>query len=61
MKKITEKRKKQGQLKMSTPKPNLTPAQRKAYDARMKQFRQQQQKRRKVKLRHKEVQFLIYC
>ena len=34
---------------MSRPKPNLTPAQRKAYDARMKQLRQQQQKRRKVK------------
>ena len=34
---------------MSSPKPNLTPAQRKAYDAKMKQLRQQQQKRRKVK------------
>ena len=34
---------------MSRPKPNLTPAQRKAYDARMRQLRQQQQKRRKVK------------
>ena len=33
---------------MSRPKPNLTPAQRKAYDARMKQLRQQQQRRRRV-------------
>tara|TARA_R100001230_G_C5583517_1_gene101738 strand:- start:71 stop:586 length:516 start_codon:yes stop_codon:yes gene_type:complete len=33
---------------MSRPKPNLTPAQRKAYDARMRQLRQQQQKRRRV-------------
>ena len=33
---------------MSRPKPNLTPAQRKAYDARMNQLRQQQQRRRRV-------------
>ena len=33
---------------MSRPKPNLTPAQRKAYDARMRQLRQQQQRRRRV-------------
>tara|TARA_R100000773_G_scaffold12540_1_gene11584 strand:+ start:54 stop:476 length:423 start_codon:yes stop_codon:yes gene_type:complete len=30
---------------MSRPKQNLTPAQRKAYDARMRQLRQQQQRR----------------
>ena len=33
---------------MSRPKQNLTPAQRKAYDARMRQLRQQQQRRRRV-------------
>ena len=33
---------------MSRPKPNLTPAQRKAYDVRMRQLRQQQQRRRRV-------------
>ena len=33
---------------MSRPKPNLTPAQRKAYDARMRQLRQQQQRRRRL-------------
>jgi hypothetical protein len=33
---------------MSRPKPNLTPSQRKAYDARMRQLRQQQQRRRRV-------------
>jgi len=31
---------------MSRPKPNLTPAQRRAYDARMRQLRQQQRKRK---------------
>ena len=34
---------------MSRPKQNLTPAQRKAYDARMKQLRQQQQRKTPIK------------
>ena len=33
---------------MSRPKQNLTPAQRKAYEARMRQLRRQQQRRRRV-------------
>ena len=44
---------------MSRPKPNLTPAQRKAYDARMRQLRQQQRRRVKTPQRSAASDLLL--